>query len=373
MVRQHQAILEGEPAHRGQDGIDTPLPGSGQPAGPLPVEVPGNSGQTSKEVEEKEEQYEVAYIIDKKRFLNDATGKNEDHFLVRWKGYGSEDDSWEPRSNLGEARESITAYTDASRATKASALGIHAAIVEDASPDVSLSSSAGSSTVRRTSSRLAAIHEQKSTQGAQEGELGDSEGDAQHATAFKVLSAMCGAERRVATEEGRPGTIQDHEEYARPKDPDRAIFYDQVGHQLLAVESSKQVSPGSIPAPTTAAELASHPHRHFYETAAKVKKEALKVRGTLKRLVTRAEVKSLGKKVAKSRMILSWKTDVFYQGGDLGPKGERAKARWIICGYSLVPGLDFDKTASPSADMTSWRIALSGSYDPAGGAPGLPI
>ena len=67
----------------------------------------------------------------------------------------------------------------------------------------------------------------------------------------------------------------------------------------------------------------------------------------------------MGKKAAKSRMIYSWKSDVFYPGGDRGPAGERAKARWIICGYSLIYGLDYDKTASPSADMVTWRMMLS--------------
>ena len=88
-------------------------------------------------------------------------------------------------------------------------------------------------------------------------------------------------------------------------------------------------------------------------------KKALKQRGTLLRLVPEAEVIKMGKKAAKSRMIYSWKSDVFYPGGDRGPAGERAKARWIICGYSLIFGLDYDKTASPSADMVTWRMMLS--------------
>ena len=59
-------------------------------------------------------------------------------------------------------------------------------------------------------------------------------------------------------------------------------------------------------------------------------------------------------------MIYSYKNDVYYKGGDRGPPGERAKARWIICGYSMIYGLDYDKTASPSADMLSyaWRMML---------------
>ena len=87
-----------------------------------------------------------------------------------------------------------------------------------------------------------------------------------------------------------------------------------------------------------------------------VKKRA---RGTLKRLVPISEVLRLGKKPAKSIIIYSYKKDVFHQGGPNGPKGERAKARYIICGYSLRPGVDYNKTASPSADMTVWRMLVS--------------
>ena len=77
------------------------------------------------------------------------------------------------------------------------------------------------------------------------------------------------------------------------------------------------------------------------------------------KLVPETEVIKMVKKAAKSRMIYGWKNDVFYPGGDRGPPGERAKARWIICGYSLIYGLDYDKTASPSADMVTWRMLLS--------------
>ena len=60
---------------------------------PPPIEVDG------------EEEYEVDHIVRHKknrqgRFL----------FLIRWKGYGPDEDSWEPASNLKHAREILNAY-----------------------------------------------------------------------------------------------------------------------------------------------------------------------------------------------------------------------------------------------------------------------
>jgi hypothetical protein len=115
----------------------------------------------------------------------------------------------------------------------------------------------------------------------------------------------------------------------------------------------------NIPPPTTERQLNAHPFKHYYVAAGKAEKEALKKRGTLLRLVHLDEVKRLGKRAAKSRMLYAWKEDIFYKGGDRGPPGERAKGRWIICGYSMVPGLDFGKTASPSADMNTWRVMVA--------------
>ena len=49
-------------------------------------------------------EYEVEKIIDKKR------KKGKIPYLVRWKGYSSENDTWEPLSNLKNAKDAITAY-----------------------------------------------------------------------------------------------------------------------------------------------------------------------------------------------------------------------------------------------------------------------
>ena len=67
----------------------------------------------------------------------------------------------------------------------------------------------------------------------------------------------------------------------------------------------------------------------------------------------------MGKKPAKSRMLYGWKSDIYHEGDERGPKGERAKARWIICGYSMVEFQDYDKTASPSVDMMAWRVLIA--------------
>jgi len=49
--------------------------------------------------EEQEGKYEVARIIEVK-FSKNKDGENLREFLVRWKGHGEEDDSWEPEDNL---------------------------------------------------------------------------------------------------------------------------------------------------------------------------------------------------------------------------------------------------------------------------------
>ena len=107
------------------------------------------------------------------------------------------------------------------------------------------------------------------------------------------------------------------------------------------------------------AELEAHPFRNYYRAAGLHEKAALRKRGTLKELVLIKDVLALGKKPAKSRMLYGWKTDIFHKGDKRGPPGQRAKGRWIICGYSMVEFRDYDKTASPSADMLAWRIMLA--------------
>nr|2DNT_A Chain A, Chromodomain protein, Y chromosome-like, isoform b [Homo sapiens] len=56
----------------------------------------GSSGMASEEL------YEVERIVDKRK---NKKGKTE--YLVRWKGYDSEDDTWEPEQHLVNCEEYI--------------------------------------------------------------------------------------------------------------------------------------------------------------------------------------------------------------------------------------------------------------------------
>lgn len=66
-------------------------------------------------VDESGDQWEVDYLLDK-RIRRLGRGKRVE-YLVRWTGYGPEDDTWEPLSNLSGAQEAIAAYEAAHPAT----------------------------------------------------------------------------------------------------------------------------------------------------------------------------------------------------------------------------------------------------------------
>ena len=57
------------------------------------------------ELIDNEEEYEVDHIVRHKR-----NNKGQLLFLIRWKNYGPEDDSWEPSSNLKHSRETLEEY-----------------------------------------------------------------------------------------------------------------------------------------------------------------------------------------------------------------------------------------------------------------------
>ncbi len=58
-------------------------------------------------------------------------------------------------------------------------------------------------------------------------------------------------------------------------------------------------------------------------------------------------------------MLYSWKSDIFHRGDARGPKCERSKGRWIICGYSMEEWRDYGKTTSHLAGMVAYRILLT--------------
>lgn len=73
---------------------DSTIPGQTNPP-PPPINIDG------------ELEYEVEKILSSRRY------RRKLQFLVRWKGYGPQDDSWEPASNLANSPELIKEYYDA--------------------------------------------------------------------------------------------------------------------------------------------------------------------------------------------------------------------------------------------------------------------
>ncbi|KAG6870443.1 hypothetical protein C0992_013372, partial [Termitomyces sp. T32_za158] len=62
------------------------------PERPPPVEV------------EDEYHYEVDHILDSRLV------RGRPHYLVRWKGYGPKDDTWEPRRHLDNALDELRLF-----------------------------------------------------------------------------------------------------------------------------------------------------------------------------------------------------------------------------------------------------------------------
>jgi hypothetical protein len=53
---------------------------------------------------EEEEEYEIEAILKHRK------RRNRIEYLIRWKGYGPTEDSWEPESNLGNSQEDLDEY-----------------------------------------------------------------------------------------------------------------------------------------------------------------------------------------------------------------------------------------------------------------------
>ena len=57
---------------------------------------------------DEEEEWEIEAVLDH-RYLKKRSGVVLE-FLIRWKGYGPSDDTWEPEDNLTNAEEDLKVY-----------------------------------------------------------------------------------------------------------------------------------------------------------------------------------------------------------------------------------------------------------------------
>ena len=70
-------------------------PVEGNPRQAPPIQLADGEGAEEFEVE---------------RILSRRVVRGQEQFLVRWKGYGSFDDTWEPRANLKNAPERLREF-----------------------------------------------------------------------------------------------------------------------------------------------------------------------------------------------------------------------------------------------------------------------
>ncbi|WVW85331.1 hypothetical protein I302_107369 [Kwoniella bestiolae CBS 10118] len=70
--------------------------------------VDGTEGEEEEEEEEEEGEYEVEAVVDHRQKKGNQAGKYE--YLVSWKGYGPEHNTWEPEEHVAHAADIVSRY-----------------------------------------------------------------------------------------------------------------------------------------------------------------------------------------------------------------------------------------------------------------------
>ncbi|XP_018013578.1 histone-lysine N-methyltransferase Su(var)3-9 [Hyalella azteca] len=101
--RKRQHSLDG-PSHQRPRKTRRSLFGRGGGRSGVRNESEGKKSEENEETEKKDEEFEVEKIIDYDRI------KGKCRYQVRWKGYGSSDDTWEPLENLTGCEEILLSF-----------------------------------------------------------------------------------------------------------------------------------------------------------------------------------------------------------------------------------------------------------------------
>jgi len=100
-----------------QDSEDEQQPKKSSQKKSVSVEAEGGNGGAPQDEEESDEEYEIEKILDAKHgmFPSGRLG-----FLVKWKGYGEEHNSWVDERDAGNATDLINAYWETQKKLKKS-------------------------------------------------------------------------------------------------------------------------------------------------------------------------------------------------------------------------------------------------------------